>query len=147
MKINALYGNARQGDEAAEKELFQYLTARFNYLAQLDIGNEADAEEIAQEALMTVVQKYREIDIHTSFSSWAYKVLENKVLDTCCLPWHPLSPPSQKEDNQNCNACRDTICNGSPETLHCLICNRVTYQAVRGSNRLVIETGISYTIA
>ena len=81
MGINSLYKSACQGDKTAESELFRHLTARFKYLVQLDIWNKDDAEEIVQDALTTIAEKYGGIDIQSSFSGWAYRVLENKILN------------------------------------------------------------------
>ena len=81
MNTNDLYEKARNGDDAAENRLFEQLTVRFRYLATLKLGNEADAEEIAQEALMVISKEYKEITIEISFAAWAYKVLENRILN------------------------------------------------------------------
>ena len=81
MDANDLYEKARNGDDAAENRLFEQLTVRFRYLATLKLGNEADAEEIAQEALMVISKEYKEITIEISFAAWAYKVLENRILN------------------------------------------------------------------
>ncbi len=34
-----------------------------------------------QDALLTITSKYRDIDFEKSFAGWAYKVLNNKILD------------------------------------------------------------------
>ncbi len=43
--------------------------------------NSQDCEEIVQDALTTIAEKYRQVQIESSFAGWAYKVLNNKVLD------------------------------------------------------------------
>ena len=80
MNLNVLFQSAGGGDEKAEKRLFEQLSARFRLLARHRIWNGADAEEIAQEALMTVAREYRRVQITASFSAWAHKILDNRVL-------------------------------------------------------------------
>ena len=81
MNLNTLHNNAVAGDSAAEKLLFEHLTVSFRLIVQLRIWNKLDAEEIAQEALKTIAEKYAQITIETSFAAWAHKVLEHKMLD------------------------------------------------------------------
>lgn len=81
MDIHSLYSNACRGDKNSEENLFLYLSARLKYLAQLQIWNKDDAEEIVQDSLMTVARKYKDIDIEISFSGWVYKILENNILN------------------------------------------------------------------
>jgi RNA polymerase sigma-70 factor (ECF subfamily) len=81
LSINSLYGRAAEGDPAAEKELLEHLTVSFRLFAQHRIWDEHDAEEVVQDALVTITSKYRGIEFETSFSAWAYRVLNNKILD------------------------------------------------------------------
>ena len=80
MSINALHTRVRDGDTAAEEQLFERLSARFQVFAHHRIWNSVDAEDVAQEALLTIQSRYREIEIETSFAAWAHKVLDNKIL-------------------------------------------------------------------
>jgi RNA polymerase sigma factor (sigma-70 family) len=79
-ELNALYRLVQDGDASAEERLFQGLGERFGYFAQQRVGNVQDAEELVQESLMVIAEKYREIEITASFTAWAYKILENKLL-------------------------------------------------------------------
>lgn len=81
MNINELHKLAVGGDSESENALFQNLTARFRLFAKQRIWNAQDAEEIAQDALTTIVEKYRSIEFRTSFSSWAHEVLKNKIMN------------------------------------------------------------------
>ncbi len=81
LNINTLHSQANQGNQAAEEALFKLLTARFRYFAQHKIRERQDVEEIVQDALMTILKKYRNIEFKTSFSAWAHRVLINKILD------------------------------------------------------------------
>lgn len=80
MNLNDLYRKAINAGEKAEEHLFSHLSVRFSVITHLKIGNECDAEELVQEALMTIAREYKSIEFEKSFSAWAYKVLDNKIL-------------------------------------------------------------------
>ncbi len=69
---------ARGGDETAEKELFDRLTVRLRWLAKRTVGEE-DADDLAQEAVMTILRKYRDEQFHVSFDAWSYGVLRMTI--------------------------------------------------------------------
>ena len=81
VKINILYSRAKEGDASAEEELFRYLSDRICYSIHRKVGNEQDAEELVQDALMTVLKEYREIEITSSFAAWVFKIVDNKILN------------------------------------------------------------------
>ena len=80
LNINVLHNKAHTGDTVAEERLFECLSARFRLFVLQRVRNEQDCEEIVQEALRTVFEKYKEIEFQKSFAAWAYRVLENKIL-------------------------------------------------------------------
>jgi RNA polymerase sigma factor (sigma-70 family) len=80
LNINQLYSEARGGDEGARKRLFRELSESFGLFVQHRIWDEEDSREVVQDALMTISDKYTEIEFETSFAAWAYRVLENKML-------------------------------------------------------------------
>ncbi len=80
MDINETYAESASGDVQAEKRLFRHLSVSFRMLALQRIMNKQDAEEVVQNSLMVVFNRYKDIDIQTSFASWAYKVLNNQML-------------------------------------------------------------------
>lgn len=80
LSINSLYEKINAGDNSAEEQLFSLLTVRFRLLAYHRIWNQRDAEDVVQNALLTVLREYRSTAISVSFAAWAYKVLDNKVL-------------------------------------------------------------------
>ena len=81
MNINELYESMRSGSPAAEDTLFQKMSEIFRLFLQQRIWNKDDVEEVLQETLMTVAKKHRGIEFESSFAAWAYRVLENKILD------------------------------------------------------------------
>jgi RNA polymerase sigma factor (sigma-70 family) len=78
--INRLQELARTGDVTAEKLLFKTLDDIFSLFVQQKVWDSSFAEEITQDALMVVSTKYKTIEFETSFTAWAYKVLQNSVL-------------------------------------------------------------------
>ena len=81
MNLNDLYKNAESGDKKAEDKLFQYLSERFGLFANRRIWDKENAKEIAQDALMLIAGEYKSISFEISFQAWAYKVLDNKILN------------------------------------------------------------------
>jgi RNA polymerase sigma factor (sigma-70 family) len=80
LRINDLYNEARAGDDTAERQLFELLLDRFQLFAHQKVWSRQDAEDIVQNALVTVSTEYRDLEITSSFAAWAHKVLENKFL-------------------------------------------------------------------
>ena len=69
---------AKQGDKDAEAQILEHLRVRFVLLAKRRIG-EAHCEDIAQEACITVLEKFKTESPEDMFEAWAYKVLRNKI--------------------------------------------------------------------
>ncbi|UCC43318.1 MAG: sigma-70 family RNA polymerase sigma factor, partial [Candidatus Zixiibacteriota bacterium] len=69
---------AKQGDKAAERQLFESLSVRFVLLAKRRIGEE-HCKDIAQEACITILEKLKTEAPEENFEAWAYKVLRNKI--------------------------------------------------------------------
>jgi RNA polymerase sigma factor (sigma-70 family) len=57
------------------------LSDSFRFFAQQRVWSEQDAEDIVQDTLATIAGKYKGIDFETSFAAWAYRILENKILE------------------------------------------------------------------
>lgn len=79
--INTLYQQVSAGDSTAAEQLFCLLGVSFRLFVRHRVMNSQDCEEIVQDALTTIAEKYRIVQIESSFGGWAYKVLNNKVLD------------------------------------------------------------------
>ena len=93
---------ARNGDERAEKQLFQGLFARFKTLAKRRIG-EGEAEDIAQEACLTVLQKYKTETFAKGFEPWAYGVLRMKIgnyMQGLMVKQKDLAPEAEADQTQ-----------------------------------------------
>ncbi|MCP4633885.1 MAG: hypothetical protein GY855_13240 [candidate division Zixibacteria bacterium] len=77
--IEELLIQALSGSKKAENEIFQILFARFTRFAKRKIQKEKESEDLAQEACMTVLQKYKDEDFKISFQAWAYGILKMKI--------------------------------------------------------------------
>lgn len=80
MDIDTLYALAAAGDQTAEEQLFSDLGARFRLFTRRKIGDEADAEDLVQEVLAKICDKYKGIDFEVGFSAWAYTVMKNSII-------------------------------------------------------------------
>lgn len=76
--LDRLSTQAKAGVKSGEEELLRYLSVRFHALAKRRV-NEGDAEDMAQEACFTVLEKYKTATYSKGFSAWAYKILRNKI--------------------------------------------------------------------
>jgi len=79
MDLNTLHKLACGGDGDAENRLFRELTDIFRLYARHRIQDERDVEELVQDVLAVVAEKYGGVDFTASFAAWAYKIFENKL--------------------------------------------------------------------
>ena len=77
--LDDLLGQALKGDKSAEKQIYEFLFIRFTAIAKRRIMEEQDAEDLAQEACVTVFQKYKHENFTKGFMAWAYGVLRMKI--------------------------------------------------------------------
>ncbi len=76
--MDSLLSRARDGDSTAEKELFEYLLVRFRAFATHRM-REDEAEDVAQEACLVVLRKYKTETFTTGFKAWAYGVMKMEI--------------------------------------------------------------------
>jgi RNA polymerase sigma-70 factor (ECF subfamily) len=81
MELNEIYEKASGGDKKAKAKLFQHLEKSFRRFLQRKVMNPQDIEDILQNALITISEKYLSIRIETSFAAWAHKILYYKLGD------------------------------------------------------------------
>jgi RNA polymerase sigma-70 factor (ECF subfamily) len=74
-----LLQRAKSGDSSAEEELFQNLRARFMSIAKRRVWETEAAEDIVQQACVTVLTKYKSEEYRSGFEPWAYCVLKMKI--------------------------------------------------------------------
>ena len=76
--MEQLVERAQQGDSQAEEELFKFLLVRFRRFALRKVGA-GYADEVAQEACVTIHRKYKAEIKAREFEPWAYGVLKMTV--------------------------------------------------------------------
>jgi len=76
-----LVAAARAGDRAALEELLRTHHDRLYALARRITGNDADAADATQEALIAIVRGLPRFDGRSSFGTWSYRVTANACLD------------------------------------------------------------------
>lgn len=78
----ALIEKCKNGDiESFEKLIEKYQVVAFN-IAYRMIGNKEDASDMAQEALIKVFKSLKNFRGDSSFSTWFYRIVTNKCIDT-----------------------------------------------------------------
>jgi len=70
---------AKNGDKSAEDEIFQFLLVRFSLFAAQKIRDKQTAQDIAQEACIAVLEKYKSETFTHSFEVWAWGVLHTMI--------------------------------------------------------------------
>jgi RNA polymerase sigma-70 factor, ECF subfamily len=73
----ALVARLRRADPAAPEALVDAYGSRAYRLAVRITGNVADAEEVVQDALWTVVRKIESFRGESAFGSWLYRIVAN----------------------------------------------------------------------
>ena len=76
-----LVAAAQSGDRAALDLLLRRHHDRIHALARRLLGNEADAADATQEALIAIVRGLPRFDQRAAFGTWAYRVATNACLD------------------------------------------------------------------
>lgn len=72
---------AAQGDREAIQILLARHHDRLHGICRRILGNDPDAEDATQEALIAIVRGLRGYDGRSTFSTWAYRVATNAALD------------------------------------------------------------------
>lgn len=104
-----LIARARDGDRRALDRLLREHEPRIYAVCRRIAGNDADALDATQEALMAVVRGLERFDGRARFSTWVYRVATNACLDELRrrrrrpivgLPEHPdgtpIEPPADE---------------------------------------------------
>lgn len=79
MTIDSLYDQAKHGDSDAELRLFNELSVRLSLFAYRYVGNQEDAKDAVQEAMIQIIAGFRDKSIESSFSAWSYAVLKHVI--------------------------------------------------------------------
>ena len=79
--MDPLVAAAQAGDRRALDELLRQHSDRLYALARRLTGNDADAADALQEALIAIVRGLPRYDGRAAFGTWAYRVATNACLD------------------------------------------------------------------
>jgi RNA polymerase sigma-70 factor (ECF subfamily) len=79
--VDALVRAARAGDRDALEELLRGQIDRVHALCRRICGNDADAEDATQDALLAIVRGLPRFDGRSAFSTWVHRVATNACLD------------------------------------------------------------------
>ncbi|MBU6314882.1 MAG: sigma-70 family RNA polymerase sigma factor [Acidobacteria bacterium] len=77
----ALVAAAQQGDRRAMETLLRAQHDRIHAVCRRITGNESDAADATQEALIAVVRGLPRFDGRSAFSTWVYRIATNASLD------------------------------------------------------------------
>jgi len=77
-----LVRRAQAGDLAAFRELFENYYQRATSVALGVVGNQADAQDVVQEAFIKVYKKLNSFKGESSFYTWFYRIVYNLAIDT-----------------------------------------------------------------
>ncbi|MGE3618877.1 MAG: RNA polymerase sigma factor [Acidimicrobiia bacterium] len=77
----ALVAAARQGDRRALEVLLRRHHDRIRALCRRVCGNDADADDATQDALVAIVRGLDRFDGRSAFSTWTYRIATNACLD------------------------------------------------------------------
>jgi RNA polymerase sigma-70 factor (ECF subfamily) len=72
---------ARQGDRAALEQLLRLHQPRIHAVCRRLTGNDADALDATQDALISIVRGLEGFDGRARFSTWCYRIATNAALD------------------------------------------------------------------
>ena len=78
---HTLVRQAQEGDRGALDELLRRHYDRIYAICRRVAGNDADAADATQEALMAIVRGLDKFDGRAKFSTWSYRVATNATLD------------------------------------------------------------------
>jgi RNA polymerase sigma-70 factor (ECF subfamily) len=74
-----LFFEAKAGNKDAENRLFSHLHASYLRLAKRRVREVHDAEDLVQETLETIFEKYKTADLVKGFLPWANQILFFKI--------------------------------------------------------------------
>ncbi len=80
-ELKALVARARVGDRRALEDLLRTSYDHVYPVCRRVLGNEADAADAAQEALMSVVRGLPRFDGRSRYSTWLYRIAMNAAID------------------------------------------------------------------
>lgn len=81
MTDTVLVDRAKRGDRSAFESLLRRHHPRLVSICSRILGNRADADDAAQNALISIVRNLESFDGRSSFGTWAHRIAANAALD------------------------------------------------------------------
>jgi RNA polymerase sigma-70 factor, ECF subfamily len=103
-----LVDGARRGDRGALETLLRRHHDRLAALCRRMCGNDADAADATQEALLALVRGLPRFDGRSAFSTWAYRVTTNACLDELRRRSRRPTPLADLVEGASAGSGRDT---------------------------------------
>jgi len=72
---------AQRGDRVALEEILRAVHPLVHNVCRRTLGNDTDAEDATQNALMNVVRNIARFDGRSSFTTWVYRIATNAAID------------------------------------------------------------------
>ncbi|MGB7847667.1 MAG: sigma-70 family RNA polymerase sigma factor [Candidatus Acidiferrum sp.] len=133
---------AQRGNEAAFERIYQLHCRRVYGLCLRMTKNPADAEDLTQEAFLTVFRKIQTFRGQSAFSTWLHRIAVNLVLmrlrRKCFLEPLPEGPPEldgDREGQRKEAGCQDQLLAG---TVDRVVLERAM-EHLRPIHRMVVE--------
>lgn len=79
MDINQMYMIALTGDRDDEEALFRVLSERLRLFVEQRVEDDVACEDVVQESLAAIAERYRSVELSSSFAAWVYGVLQKKL--------------------------------------------------------------------
>lgn len=76
-----LLGLLKRSDDKAFKQIYDRYSGPLFLFAIRKLKNEQDAKDVVQEIFVVLWKKHRELDLHSSLSSYLYKSVHNRALN------------------------------------------------------------------
>ena len=104
---------AKGGDAALNSLMERHGEKLFHYLIR-QLGNEADAEDLAQETFVRVYQNCQRFDARQKFTSWLYTIATNLCRDRLRYRSRHPQVSLEAETGESETSLRDTIAEEHP---------------------------------
>lgn len=121
-ELAATLAAARSGDRRALEELLRASYDRVYPVCRRIVGNDSDAADAAQEALISVARNLGRFDGRSRFSTWLYRIAVNASLDELrrrsrrrALPWPVSLVPADGAPTHRRRPSEPVQAAGSPE--------------------------------
>jgi RNA polymerase sigma-70 factor, ECF subfamily len=98
----AVIERARQGDEDAFAEIYEYYSAPIHRFIYRMLGSAEQADDMTQETFIRAYQSLDRLDQDPNLSAWLYRIASNACMDTLRrrtrFTWLPMFDKSDRDE-------------------------------------------------